>query len=103
MQWFQALLTRTLKHSQSVVALMVDSDTDEDASVSRRRRGIVSPWDADEFEGDWFDRNPDWADDLPDLGTESVEMTPAPNEEDEPFETEHLPDIGKESLDNTDE
>lgn len=58
-----------------------------------------------EGEGDWFVRNLDWADDLPDLGTESVE-TPCHQDgygEDDPFKTEHLPDLGNESHDDTDE
>jgi hypothetical protein len=41
---------------------------------SRYRCGIVSPGKADDYAGDWFAHHPGWADDLPDLGTESLDV-----------------------------
>jgi hypothetical protein len=55
-----------------------------------------------EFEGDWFDRNPGWAAELPDLGTETVEAPQRETASDDPFSTDDLPDLGTESTEETD-
>lgn len=54
-----------------------------------------------EFEGDWFDRNPGWADDLPDLGTETVDVPHADDATDDGIPTEEFPDLGTESTDES--
>jgi hypothetical protein len=55
-----------------------------------------------EFEGDWFDRNPDWATDLPDLGTETVDTRQRETSLEESFSTDDLPDLGTESTEESD-
>jgi hypothetical protein len=54
-----------------------------------------------EFEGDWFDRNPGWATDLPDLGTETVDTRQRETSSEDPFSTDDLPDLGTESTEES--
>lgn len=55
-----------------------------------------------EFEGDWFDRNPGWADDLPDLGPETVETSGHEEAADDALPTDDAPDLGTESAEESD-